>query len=109
MKAEPNKVKWVVKFVQKWNLTLLYIIRHEGVVVNYVKSLRSHFGWFCLGRGLREHSKKKFSVYLKDLKCLSIIFTNHRLLIKYMAKMLPKLVLNFQYYTVDMQHICRRA
>ena len=21
---EPNKVKWVVKFVQKWNLTLLY-------------------------------------------------------------------------------------
>ena len=24
IKFEPNKVKWVVKFVQKWNLTLPY-------------------------------------------------------------------------------------
>ena len=38
MKEEPNNVEWVVKFVQKWNLTLLLKIMHGKVVVNYVSS-----------------------------------------------------------------------
>ena len=50
---------------------------------------------------LPEAQERIFSVSLKDLKCLSIIFTNHRFLVKYIAKMLPKLVMNFPYYTMD--------
>ena len=37
MKEEPNNVEWVVKFVQKRNLTLPKIM-HGRVVVNYVSS-----------------------------------------------------------------------
>ena len=53
-------------------------------------------------KGLPGVQKRIGSVYLKDLNCLSIIYTNHRFLVKYIAKMFPKLVLNFKYYTVDM-------
>ena len=38
MKEEPNNVEWVVKFIQKMNLTLLPKIMHGRVVVNYVSS-----------------------------------------------------------------------
>ena len=38
MKEEPSNVEWVVKFVEKWNLTLLLKIMHGRVVVNYVGS-----------------------------------------------------------------------
>ena len=38
LKEEPNNVDWVVKFVQKRNLTLLPKIMRERVVVNYISS-----------------------------------------------------------------------
>ena len=38
MIEEPNNVEWVVKFIQKWNLTLVPKIVHGRVVVNYVSS-----------------------------------------------------------------------
>ena len=38
MKEEPNNVEWVVKLVQKRNLTLFPIIMHGRVMVNYVSS-----------------------------------------------------------------------
>ena len=38
MNEQPNNIKWVVKFFQKWDLTLLPKIRDGGVVVNDVNS-----------------------------------------------------------------------
>ena len=38
MNEQPNNIKWVVKFFQKWDLTLLPKIRDGGVVVNDVSS-----------------------------------------------------------------------
>ena len=43
MKEKPNNVKWVVKFVQKWNLTLLPIIMHGRVVVNCISSHQNKY------------------------------------------------------------------
>ena len=51
-------------------------------------------------KGPPEAQLRIFSVSLKDLKYLSIIFYNHRFIVKYITKMLPKLVMNFQYYTL---------